>query len=115
METIRYPESDAEAIDKALAKHEDRKAALQIQRDILHSSKNSIFAGQSNGGEDSSSESSSDEDDGKNVEVTYSADQGFGQAWTRLNMVMGVGFRLVPIFATALAALNKTTCLKSGS
>jgi len=69
METIRYPESDAEAIDKALAKHEDRKAALQIQRDILHSSKNSIFAGQSNGGEDSSSESSSDEDDDKNVEV----------------------------------------------
>ena len=91
METIRYPESDAEAIDKALAKHEDRKAALQIQRDILHSSKNSIFAGQSNGGEDSSSESSSDEDDGKNVEVTYSADQGFGQAGTRLNLVMGVG------------------------
>jgi hypothetical protein len=71
METIRYPESDAEAIDKALAKHEDRKAALQIQRDILQSSKNSIFAGQSNGGEASSSESSSDEDeDGKNVEVT---------------------------------------------
>ena len=30
MENIRYPESDAEAIDAALAKHEDRKAALQV-------------------------------------------------------------------------------------
>ena len=31
MDNIRYPESDAEAIDAALAKHEDRKAALQVK------------------------------------------------------------------------------------
>ena len=31
MDNIRYPESDAEAIDAALAKHDDRKAALQVK------------------------------------------------------------------------------------
>lgn len=37
IEGIRYPESDVESIDAALAEHEDRKAAIQIQKDILMS------------------------------------------------------------------------------
>jgi len=37
IEGIRYPESDLESIDAALAEHEDRKAAIQIQKDILMS------------------------------------------------------------------------------
>ena len=72
MENIRYPESDVEAIDAALAEHEDRKAALQIQKDILKQFKSGIIGSSdekdglkngkaSNGNR--SSESSSDEEE----------------------------------------------------
>ena len=80
MENIRYPESDAEAIDAALAEHEDRKAALQIQRDILNQSKAGIFDGaekeakakvQQNGKGSSSSDSSSDDDEDETVQVGW--------------------------------------------
>ena len=72
MENIRYPESDVEAIDAALAEHEDRKAALQIQKDILKQFKSGIIGssdekdglknGKASNG-NSGSESSSDEEE----------------------------------------------------
>ena len=73
MENIRYPESDVEAIDAALAEHEDRKAALQIQKDILKQFKSGIIGssdekdglknGKASSNGNSSSESSSDEEE----------------------------------------------------
>ena len=84
MENIRYPESDAEAIDAALAEHEDRKAALQIQRDILNQSKAGIFDEtekaaklKQNGkaaNSSSSSDSSSDDDEDKTIQVSRKPD-----------------------------------------
>jgi hypothetical protein len=75
MGTIEYPESDVEVIDAALAKHDDRKAALQIQRDILNHSKADAALqtprqnGDKRSSDSSSSSSSDDEDEIQDVQV----------------------------------------------
>ncbi len=53
IEGIRFPETDAESIDAALAEHEDRKAAIQIQKDILMSLEAGLPKNENTSGEES--------------------------------------------------------------